>query len=508
MSNEQDQTQTPEQRGFWMKLLGLKRRGPERRRLRFVPVAPTLWGWLLIVMIVAGLGMGGFAEYSMQHDFCRSCHLMEPYYKAWHESTHNNVECVQCHFEPGLQNTLKGKWEASTQAVKYITNTYGSMPHAEVRDESCMREGCHEKRLLEGKVNWDIKTPTGQTVTIKFDHTPHLTETRRGKQLRCVSCHSQIVQGQHLVVTVDTCFLCHFKGYQHGRYDETLGGCEACHDAPKQSIQLTTGTFEHNEFLSRGVDCMDCHSDALRGDGKVERQVCWNCHNRAQDAARFGESKFVHEKHVTEHKVECRNCHEMIDHSLSANSITAGMPTFAPGSPHDIQGLSATGSCAQCHEAPHGGPVNLYRGTGGRGVPDMPSIMYQTQVDCIACHRVTEFGSSVAQVSGQTFIAAQTSCNHCHGDKYQDQLQQWRDSIDKLLLEAEPLCARAHELFDAAQIASDEKLKLHRLLDDADYNLNFVKLGLGIHNVTYATALINITLDNSRQVIAALEPQP
>jgi len=93
-------------------LLGLRRRQSGRIRL-----VPTLWGWALIVMIVGLGGSAGFAEYSMKPDFCRSCHLMEPYYQAWHNSTHKNVACVDCHFEPGLENTLKGKWQASSQAL-------------------------------------------------------------------------------------------------------------------------------------------------------------------------------------------------------------------------------------------------------------------------------------------------------------------------------------------------------------------------------------------------------
>ena len=62
--------------------------------------------------------------------------------------------------------------------------------------------GCHETRLLQGKVKFK---------RFYFDHKPHLTELRRGKKLRCTSCHSQIVQGDHMKVTESTCFLCHFK---------------------------------------------------------------------------------------------------------------------------------------------------------------------------------------------------------------------------------------------------------------------------------------------------------
>ena len=121
-------------RSLTMRLVGLRRR-PGRR----IPVLPTLWGWALLAFFTFIIGGMVFAEYSMQPDFCRSCHIMEPYYQAWHNSTHRDVACGDCHFEPGWRHTIKGKFEASSQAVKYITNTYGSKPHAEVRDASCAR---------------------------------------------------------------------------------------------------------------------------------------------------------------------------------------------------------------------------------------------------------------------------------------------------------------------------------------------------------------------------------
>ncbi|MEI8196829.1 MAG: NapC/NirT family cytochrome c, partial [Phycisphaerae bacterium] len=238
--------------------------GVRRREGKWLHWGLTRWGMVLAILLLGMVGMAGFAEYSMQPAFCNSCHIMEPYYQAWHQSTHKNVPCVDCHFLPGFQNTMYGKFQASSQAVKYVTGTYGSKPHAEIHDESCLRSGCHEKRLLEGKVNWTIPIQgdnPSKTVTIHFDHTPHLQQERRGKQLRCVSCHSQIVQGRHIVVTTDTCFLCHFKGLKHGRDDQTVGTCKGCHEAPKGEIRLATGTYNHAEYLARGVLCENCHAD-------------------------------------------------------------------------------------------------------------------------------------------------------------------------------------------------------------------------------------------------------
>ena len=103
------------------------------------------------------------------------------------------------------------------QLLKYVTATRARGPSAEIPDASCLRSGCHETRLLSGRVDFH---------GIPFDHTPHLEEGRRGKTLRCTSCHSQIVQGSHMTVTTTTCFLCHFK-------DQPLNaGLRACTAPP------------------------------------------------------------------------------------------------------------------------------------------------------------------------------------------------------------------------------------------------------------------------------------
>jgi len=357
-----------------------------------------------------------------------------------------------------------------------------------------MRSGCHEKRLLEGKVNWEIQSVRGGKVTIRFDHTPHLTEERRGKQLRCVSCHSQIVQGQHLVVTLDTCFLCHFKGLEWGRNETVIGGCKGCHDAPKEQIRLATGDFNHAEFLNRGVTCENCHSDSVKGDGAVPVQFCWNCHNQEKQIARFGETKFMHQTHVTDHKVECSACHVQIEHNL-----TAGAPKFVSTTLANHDSLLDAGSCNSCHEQTHGGPVELYRGVGARGVPDMPSPMFRSQVDCIACHRAKKQSSDAAAVVGQTFVAVQDSCNYCHGTKYESALDTWRQMIATQLAKSQDGYDQAKAAIAAANLTPFDKLQADRLLDDAAHNIQLIRLGHGVHNVNYSIAALNVADDRTRE---------
>lgn len=482
-------------RHWALRVLGLR-----RRRGRVIRLVPTKWGWVLLLLVVCGVGGAGFAEYSMQPDFCRSCHIMEPYYTAWHESKHKDVPCADCHFEPGWRNTIKGKWQASSQAVKYVTNTYGSKPHAEIRDASCMRSGCHEKRLLEGKVDWPVPTGRGGTVTIRFDHAPHLQPDRRGKQLRCVSCHSQMVQGQHIVVTLDTCFLCHFKGLEHGRNDQTLAGCDSCHAAPKEKIRLATGMFAHEEYVDRGVTCENCHSEVVKGDGAVPRQVCWTCHNQPRDIARYDETKAMHTIHVSDVKVECSSCHVQIEHSLAAAIPGGGRKTGIGDMLH------SAGSCSQCHDKTHAGPAEMYRGTGARGVPDMPSAMSRAQVDCIACHKSPKGPGDTAVLAGQTFRATQDACDACHGTKYSTTLAEWKQTVDRHLRQAEAAYANAGAKLDSAGLSAAEALPLRRKLDDAEHNIRFARLGHGVHNVTYAVGMLNRAVEDCQAIERALDP--
>ena len=58
----------------------------------------------------------------------------------------------------------------------------------------------------------------------------------------------------------------------------------------------------------------------------------------------------------------------------------------------------------------HLGPRELYRGTGGIGVPDSPSLMFTTNVDCIACHRRGEESQAALHTSNYVERAIGEAC--------------------------------------------------------------------------------------------------
>jgi nitrate/TMAO reductase-like tetraheme cytochrome c subunit len=267
-----------------------------------------LWIALGIVLLSAGVGSAGLWKLSTSPRLCNSCHIMRPYVDAWKTSKHANVTCVQCHYPPGFRDTLWVKYQALSQVVKWATYTYSSKPFAEVEDASCLRSGCHDRRLLEGKVAFKRG--------IVFDHGPHLREPRRGRQLRCTSCHSQIVVGTHIEVTESTCFLCHFKGTKTGRELQPIAGCTGCHQPPKGDIRLGSVRFNHEDVQRRGVACQSCHLNVTEGDGHAPRERCFTCHNQPEKLQLYGDTPFIHDFHVASHNIECGRCHTTITHKL------------------------------------------------------------------------------------------------------------------------------------------------------------------------------------------------
>ncbi|HIE26341.1 TPA: hypothetical protein EYP66_03555, partial [Candidatus Poribacteria bacterium] len=188
----------------------------------------------LIAIPVFIISVFGVVEYTSRPEFCKSCHFMEEYYNSWQDSKHGKegISCLECHYPPGLEATVVSKTRSISQVVSYFTQTQGK-PWAEIEDRSCLRTGCHNKQLIEGDELFTGKNPR---VIVSFNHRAHLTQLRRGKQLRCVGCHSQIVQGKHITVTESSCFLCHFKDVPEET--KTISDCLLCHGAPMETIEV------------------------------------------------------------------------------------------------------------------------------------------------------------------------------------------------------------------------------------------------------------------------------
>jgi len=431
------------------------------QRLRWILVRLATFG--AVAMIVLVFISATAVWYTSRPDFCRSCHIMEPYYVSWQESSHKDVPCIKCHFAPGALEKARGKLLGLVQLMKYVTSTEGPRPAAEISDASCLRSGCHETRLLSGKVEFH---------GIPFDHTPHLENVLRDKKLRCVSCHGQIVQGTHMAVTPSTCYLCHFKD---GEFNQGLGACTRCHQIPQTEFELGGGViFSHELAYERAVDCVNCHGDMIRGNGEIPRERCQVCHNRTIDLEKINDSTFLHETHVTNHKIDCLDCHLAIEHALEEDKIT-----------------DVASQCTACHPDHHHEQVDMMRGVGGLSVASEAGGMLATRLDCQSCHTVKE-----ESVTGTVLKRASYEvCLACHDSSDADRLNAYHEQLDAVLPEIEKNIQQVRQALESATLDAqrmDAVVVELKILED---DLHFLQVANGIHNTHYAGTLTRALVD-------------
>jgi hypothetical protein len=382
--------------------------------------------------------------------FSSSCHFMKPFVENWHSSTHNTVDCKNCHWAPGLGNYVSGKARLLTEIVRYAVGAYNPQVRSKVKDEACLQ--CHS---LE-----DLKTPMTFGERIPFNHEVHYGDTLRGIYMPCAGCHYELVQGNHLAVSKDPCLICHFTGRPSGK---PVKSCFTCHGPPRDEIQLDGIVFNHKEYLDAGVECKTCHVHVTRGRGDVPRPSCIKCHvEREISFENVGE---IHRIHIEGQMIKCTECHRKLEHSKIEMA----------------QALSP--ECRTCHKNGHSIQEEMYMGLGGKGVSVKPDPMFLSNVACFGCH------------GSQKSIGE--SCNFCHGEGYGRLMNLWQRSVSsrvKLLKE------RLDLLRDLTSGLGSGRIKT--LLSDAGENLRLIlKDGSrGAHNIHFADALLKRAEENLREV--------
>ncbi len=300
---------------------------------------------ILIVLISATVVVSEkVLDISENPAFCgKNCHIMRPYYDSWKTSSHNDIRCVECHYEPGLIGHVKGKINGLMQFYSYETTVeeYSGKLYARVMDKNCLL--CHEQRIFSSDVKY---------LGVNFTHKNHLLEPKRGIGLTCTSCHSMIVIGMkehqsvtdpsctqchpaiieqdigHMVVTTSTCFTCHFRDVKG---NTSISGCPSCHGPPTQTHKNYTN-FNHTTHITKGYDCQTCHIDLAEGANDiVPKNKCYSCHNVKERVDKYDDFNFVHENHVSNNKIACYECHSNVKHE----------PVIKPN------------LCATCHSDEH-----------------------------------------------------------------------------------------------------------------------------------------------------------
>lgn len=448
---------------------------PEKKKRRFFKNVFGFKRFLLftgIYIVLFLIVLAGAAEYTSRPSFCPTCHYMESFYQSWRVSAHNKVDCVECHFEPGLSGVIKGKLNGLVQIVSYVSSTYKKRkPWAEIPDNTCSRSGCHERQAFQD-TTYEFKG-------VSFNHKHHLQELRRGKTLKCTSCHSQIVQGTHIEVTESTCFNCHFKKSSDPEHKfAKLSECTTCHDwKSKTKEQMANFRYDHSNVVKNEISCNGCHTNTVAGNGDVGKERCFQCHFETDRLEKYDNTELIHGTHITKHSLKCSNCHLSIQHEVQKMD-----PSTPP-------------NCISCHSNSHSAQLNLYTGENGINTEKMPSVMYLNGINCKGCHIFHE--TSKNDIS--TFKSKGSSCEKCHGKGYDKLVDQWKTASEKRLKEIYSIYNIA-----SAQVKNTKAVKkadAEKLISDAYHNIRIVEVGKSVHNIQFADKLLSSSYDLMKQAL-------
>ena len=161
-------------------------------------------------------------------------------------------------------------------------------------------------------------------------------------------------------------------------------------------------------------------------------------------------------------------------------------PPARPHRPGEIE-------CQNCHVGKHRGVLSMYLGMGGRGAPMVPSHMFQVRVECVACHIVPKEEERKAGIVGQTFRPTEQACVSCHGEKYRGMLQRWATTLERMRELVRPKLEGARAALAGADPKNPGHARARLLVEDAAFNLDFVSLAKGVHNVFYAADLLKLS---------------
>jgi hypothetical protein len=111
----------------------------------------------------------------------------------------------------------------------------------------------------------------------------------------------------------------------------------------------------------------------------------------------------------------------------------------------------------------------------------------------------------VAAHSGEVARATLNGCIACHGDRHSATFEKWKLGLELAGTDAYDAYSNARRaLDDAKNISEETRRKANELLAAAKADLELVKRGNGLHNVTYSMEVLDSVTSRAQQAAALL----
>ncbi len=379
---------------------------------------------LLGLVILGGGGMAGAEYYTARPQFCGTCHVMGTYYESWNRDPHSreaNAWCVDCHYAPGEQHTVKAKFKGLSQVASYFSGRYGTArPRAHVSDASCLTAPCHGDRkyltesLLIGEPRLEKRYIGGQETevqrnpTVRFVHAKHLEVedqlTQNAAQLTMVRQRLQAVAGDGWPRIQAAARSVLPAAAREANLRETLlgMGLEAHLEEARELTRLEHLRTRFEQL--QGLTCTACHGYDPSGESHVlaqDRQTCYTCHFQNHEFNRdTGECLKCHEPPVRQIVVH----QQIVELAFHQAEAAAGETALKPVLMDHRDIVNRNIDCASCH-------LDVIQGEAA-----------VTARECTHCHDqeayLKDFESrtieTVAEYHRQHVAAQRARCLDCH----------------------------------------------------------------------------------------------
>ena len=376
--------------------------------------------------------------------------------------------CTKCHNNISFDNACKKSFSQPVPCIECHTHeNKGTVVMAvEIRDEHCTAESCHPlDKLSERSVLYKTIKP--------FQHKTHCVsnydQITENLKLRCTSCHASLGGNKHFDIDGKTCNICHFIDTPKPLYTQDknpIAECILCHNHVEKTVEIYGKTFNHDAYEgNKKVSCTDCHFNTIQGNGKVDKESCYQCHSAI--ANNFNSAPDMHYNHIVKRKTTCTPCHTSVTHGWIKlyNKNERSDQLLSSVTDYKIQNL-------------------IMLGLGGVGVKGEPDPMYLATLNCSACHKEKQRYTNVTP----------KTCNNCH-----------KKGFDKIL--AEQMCFVTSEMRLLKILLTKTKghhtVNTNRVINEAQTNFNLIKKdgSFGVHNIKYVKDLLGYSITNLKQVV-------
>ncbi len=204
------------------------------------------------------------------------------YYQTWKSSTHEKMDCAECHIEPGFDNLALFKAKSVGEYyLKYVAPKKVNIFDRPTR-KACQQ--CH--------TTYRVVSASGDLL---IPHRAHIEVLK----MSCSDCHRALVHTQNTrgvnTPQMKMCLKCH-----DGR--KASAQCKSCHTekAYPESHRAKDWIKVHSE-RAEDKSCAKCHA--------WTPDFCKECHSKKPES-HAGNWKKLHAKPAKENSKRCMICHK------------------------------------------------------------------------------------------------------------------------------------------------------------------------------------------------------